>query len=151
MNFPMNFVIDDFGARSCNFCRRIGRENPLRSKQLCGIEDEDGELAECLLHAQIGRHSDLLASKTGNEGKGLLFKIFLRQSNVFDIEIDDKDPEIFIQTVKANFTHFGGINLEGYKRPQKHSKIERRLKEELDNSRDARRPARNGKSFQPPL
>jgi malate dehydrogenase (oxaloacetate-decarboxylating)(NADP+) len=50
---------------------------------------------------------------------------------VFDIEIDAKDPEIFIQTVKAIAPTFGGINLEDIKAPEAFE-IERRLKEELD-------------------
>jgi malate dehydrogenase (oxaloacetate-decarboxylating)(NADP+) len=64
------------------------------------------------------------------EGKGLLFKIFA-DIDVFDIEIDAKDPELFIQTVKAIAPTFGGINLEDIKAPEAFE-IERRLKEELD-------------------
>jgi malate dehydrogenase (oxaloacetate-decarboxylating)(NADP+) len=48
------------------------------------------------------------------EGKGLLFKIFA-DINVFDIEINEKDPEKFIQVVKAIAPTFGGINLEDIK------------------------------------
>ena len=64
------------------------------------------------------------------EGKGLLFKIFA-DIDVFDIEIDASDPELFIQTVKAISPTFGGINLEDIKAPEAFE-IERRLKEELD-------------------
>jgi malate dehydrogenase (oxaloacetate-decarboxylating)(NADP+) len=64
------------------------------------------------------------------EGKGLLFKIFA-DIDVFDIEIDASDPELFIQTVKAIAPTFGGINLEDIKAPEAFE-IERRLKEELD-------------------
>lgn len=71
-----------------------------------------------------------LASKPVMEGKGLLFKIFA-DIDVFDIEIDAKDPELFIQTVKAIAPTFGGINLEDIKAPEAFE-IERRLKEELD-------------------
>ena len=71
-----------------------------------------------------------LASKPVMEGKGLLFKIFA-DIDVFDIEIDEKDPEKFIQTVKAISPTFGGINLEDIKAPEAFE-IERRLKEELD-------------------
>ena len=51
--------------------------------------------------------------------------------DVFDIEIDAKDPELFIQTVKAIAPTFGGINLEDIKAPEAFE-IERRLKAELD-------------------
>lgn len=70
------------------------------------------------------------ASKPVMEGKGLLFKIFA-DIDVFDIEIDAKDPEIFIQTVKAIAPTFGGINLEDIKAPEAFE-IETRLKEELN-------------------
>jgi malate dehydrogenase (oxaloacetate-decarboxylating)(NADP+) len=70
------------------------------------------------------------ASKPVMEGQGLLFKIFA-DIDVFDIEIDAKDPELFIQTVKAIAPTFGGINLEDIKAPEAFE-IERRLKEELD-------------------
>ncbi len=70
------------------------------------------------------------AAKPVMEGKGLLFKIFA-DIDVFDIEIDAKDPELFIQTVKAIAPTFGGINLEDIKAPEAFE-IERRLKEELD-------------------
>jgi malate dehydrogenase (oxaloacetate-decarboxylating)(NADP+) len=71
-----------------------------------------------------------LASKPVMEGKGLLFKIFA-DIDVFDIEVDAKDPEKFIQTVKAIAPTFGGINLEDIKAPEAFE-IERRLKEELN-------------------
>ncbi len=70
------------------------------------------------------------ASKPVMEGKGVLFKIFA-DIDVFDIEIDASDPELFIQTVKAIAPTFGGINLEDIKAPEAFE-IERRLKEELD-------------------
>ncbi len=71
-----------------------------------------------------------LASKPVMEGKGILFKIFA-DIDVFDIEIDATDTEMFIQTVKAIAPTFGGINLEDLKAPEAFE-IERRLKEELD-------------------
>ena len=71
-----------------------------------------------------------LAGKPVMEGKGLLFKIFAG-IDVFDIEVDEKDPEKFIQTVKAISPTFGGINLEDIKAPECFE-IETRLKEELD-------------------
>lgn len=70
------------------------------------------------------------ASKPVMEGKGLLFKIFA-DIDVFDIEVDASNPEVFIQTVKAIAPTFGGINLEDIKAPEAFE-IERRLKEELD-------------------
>ncbi|MDB9822025.1 NADP-dependent malic enzyme, partial [Flavobacteriaceae bacterium] len=70
------------------------------------------------------------ASKPVMEGKGLLFKIFAG-IDVFDIEVDAKDPEEFIAAVKAIAPTFGGINLEDIKAPEAFE-IERRLKEELD-------------------
>ncbi len=71
-----------------------------------------------------------LAGKPVMEGKGLLFKIFAG-IDVFDIEVDERDPDKFIQTVKAISPTFGGINLEDIKAPECFE-IERRLKEELD-------------------
>ncbi len=71
-----------------------------------------------------------LAGKPVMEGKGLLFKIFAG-IDVFDIEVDQKDPEKFIETVKAIAPTFGGINLEDIKAPECFE-IETRLKEELD-------------------
>ncbi|MFN4762432.1 NADP-dependent malic enzyme [Gillisia sp. Q332] len=71
-----------------------------------------------------------LASKPVMEGKGLLFKIFA-DIDVFDIEVDTKDIDAFIATVKNIAPTFGGINLEDIKAPEAFE-IERRLKEELD-------------------
>lgn len=71
-----------------------------------------------------------LAGKPVMEGKGLLFKIFAG-IDVFDIEVDEKDLEKFIQTVKAISPTFGGINLEDIKAPECFE-IEKRLREELD-------------------
>jgi len=71
-----------------------------------------------------------LAGKPVMEGKGLLFKIFA-DIDVFDIEVDTKDVDKFIETVKLIAPTFGGINLEDIKAPEAFE-IERRLKEELD-------------------
>ena len=71
-----------------------------------------------------------LAGKPVMEGKGLLFKIFAG-IDVFDIEVDEKNPDRFIQTVKAIAPTFGGINLEDIKAPECFE-IEQRLKAELD-------------------
>ena len=70
------------------------------------------------------------ASKPVMEGKGLLFKIFA-DINVFDIEINEKHPDKFIEIVKGIAPTFGGINLEDIKAPEAFY-IEQRLKEELD-------------------
>jgi malate dehydrogenase (oxaloacetate-decarboxylating)(NADP+) len=71
-----------------------------------------------------------LAGKPVMEGKGLLFKVFA-DVDVFDIEVDEKDPEKLIGIVKAIAPTFGGINLEDIKAPECFE-IENRLKEELD-------------------
>jgi malate dehydrogenase (oxaloacetate-decarboxylating)(NADP+) len=71
-----------------------------------------------------------LAGKPVMEGKGLLFKIFA-DVDVFDIEVDKKDVEGFIEVVKAISPTFGGINLEDIKAPECFE-IEERLKAELD-------------------
>jgi len=67
------------------------------------------------------------AGKPVMEGKGVLFKIFA-DIDVFDIEIDEKDPDKFVQIVKALEPTFGGINLEDIKAPECFY-IEKRLKE----------------------
>lgn len=71
-----------------------------------------------------------LASKPVMEGKGLLFKIFA-DIDVFDIEVDTKNIDEFVNTVKNIAPTFGGINLEDIKAPECFE-IERRLKEELN-------------------
>src|SRR5690554_3554383 len=70
------------------------------------------------------------ASKPVMEGKALLFKIF-SDIDVFDIEVDSKSVDDFVNTVKAISPTFGGINLEDIKAPECFE-IERRLKEELN-------------------
>jgi malate dehydrogenase (oxaloacetate-decarboxylating)(NADP+) len=67
------------------------------------------------------------AGKPVMEGKGVLFKIFA-DIDVFDIEIDEKDPDKFVQIVKALEPTFGGINLEDIKAPECFY-IEKKLKE----------------------
>ena len=71
-----------------------------------------------------------MSGKPVMEGKGLLFKIYAG-IDVFDIEVNEKDPDKFIEAVKAIAPTFGGINLEDIKAPECF-KIEQRLKEELD-------------------
>jgi len=70
------------------------------------------------------------ASKPVMEGKGLLFKIFA-DIDVFDIEIDEKNIDKFVDTVIAIAPTFGGINLEDIKAPECFE-IEERIKEALD-------------------
>ncbi len=69
------------------------------------------------------------ASKPVMEGKGVLFKIFA-DIDVFDIEINEKDPEKFVEIVAALEPTFGGINLEDIKAPECFY-IEKKLKERL--------------------
>ena len=71
-----------------------------------------------------------MSGKPVMEGKGLLFKIYAG-IDVFDIEINEKDPDKFIEAVKAIAPTFGGINLEDIKAPECFE-IENRLKAELD-------------------
>src|SRR6476469_5588119 len=69
------------------------------------------------------------ASKPVMEGKGVLFKIFA-DIDVFDIEINEQDPEKFVQIVRALEPTFGGINLDDIKAPECFY-IERTLREQL--------------------
>ncbi len=71
-----------------------------------------------------------LAGKPVMEGKGVLFKKFAN-INVFDIEINEKDPEKFINIVKSLEPTFGGINLEDISAPHCFE-IEKRLKAEMN-------------------
>ena len=70
------------------------------------------------------------AGKPVMEGKGVLFKIFA-DIDVFDIEINEKDPEKFVQIVKALEPTFGGINLEDIKAPECFY-IEKELKKQMN-------------------
>ena len=69
------------------------------------------------------------ASKPVMEGKAVLFKIFA-DIDVFDIEINETDPEKFVQIVKALEPTFGGINLEDIKAPECFY-IEQQLRDQL--------------------
>ncbi len=71
-----------------------------------------------------------LAGKPVMEGKGLLFKVFA-DVDVFDIEIDEKDPEKLIEICAKIAPTFGGINLEDIKAPECFE-VETRLKQMLD-------------------
>jgi len=70
------------------------------------------------------------ASKPVMEGKAVLFKIFA-DIDVFDIEINEKDPVKFVEIVKALEPTFGGINLEDIKAPECFY-IEEKLKEQMN-------------------
>jgi len=70
------------------------------------------------------------ASKPVMEGKGVLFKKFAG-IDVFDIEINEKDPDEFIKIVKALEPTFGGVNLEDIKAPECF-KIERELRAKMN-------------------
>ncbi|MEO6812374.1 MAG: NADP-dependent malic enzyme [Ginsengibacter sp.] len=70
-----------------------------------------------------------LAGKPVMEGKGVLFKIFA-DIDVFDIEINETDPEKIVEIVAALEPTFGGINLEDIKAPECFY-IEQKLKERL--------------------
>ena len=69
------------------------------------------------------------ASKPVMEGKGVLFKIFA-DIDVFDIEVNERDPEKFVAIVKSLEPTFGGINLEDIKAPECFY-IEQKLRELL--------------------
>lgn len=71
-----------------------------------------------------------MASKPVMEGKAILFKTFAGV-DAFDIEVNEKDVDKFVEIVKAISPTFGGINLEDIKAPECFE-IERRLIEELD-------------------
>ena len=71
-----------------------------------------------------------LASKPVMEGKAVLFKIFA-DIDVFDIEINETDPDKFVEIVKALEPTFGGINLEDIKAPECFY-IEQRLRDEMN-------------------
>lgn len=77
-------------------------------------------------------HGDIgpLAAKPVMEGKALLFKIFAGL-DAFDLEIDENDPDKFVETVRSLAPTFGGINLEDIKAPECFT-IEKRLREECD-------------------
>lgn len=80
-----------------------------------------------------------MAGKPVMEGKGLLFKIY-GGIDVFDIEVNEKDPDKFIEAVKAIAPTFGGINLEDIKAPE--------CFEGARHPRNARRPAWYGHHLQ---
>ena len=70
------------------------------------------------------------ASKPVMEGKGVLFKKFAG-IDVFDIEINERDPDKLIETIRSLEPTFGGINLEDIKAPECF-KIEQELKKQMN-------------------
>ncbi|MBD5642259.1 MAG: malate dehydrogenase [Desulfovibrio sp.] len=70
------------------------------------------------------------AAKPVMEGKGVLFKMFA-DVDVFDIELNEKDPDRICEVVKALEPTFGGINLEDIKAPECFY-IEDKLKKEMN-------------------
>jgi malate dehydrogenase (oxaloacetate-decarboxylating)(NADP+) len=115
---------------------------PRGSRALSGNQKETGNVYKYTnkanLVAVISNGSAVLglgdigpeASKPVMEGKGLLFKIFAG-IDVFDIEVNTKDVDAFVATVKNIAPTFGGINLEDIKAPEAFE-IERRLVDELN-------------------
>ena len=85
----------------------------------------------------IGPH----AAKPVMEGKAVLFKRFA-DIDVFDLEIDETDPERFVEIVRALEPTFGGINLEDIRAPDCFV-IERALRERMNDPGVPRRPARH--------
>ena len=83
-----------------------------------------------------------LAGKPVMEGKGVLFKRFA-DIDVFDIELNAKDPDEIVRIVKALEPTFGGINLEDIKAPECFY-IEETLKKQMNDPGVPRRPARDG-------
>ena len=71
-----------------------------------------------------------LASKPVMEGKGVLFKKFAG-IDVFDIEIDERDPDMLVEVIARLEPTFGGINLEDIKAPECF-KVEQRLRERMN-------------------
>lgn len=71
-----------------------------------------------------------LAGKPVMEGKGMLFKLFA-DVDVFDLELDCREPDEFIRVVKALEPTFGGINLEDIKAPECFH-IEQKLREVMN-------------------
>lgn len=102
------------------------------------LDDAYKYTAKCNLVAVISNGTAVLglgdigalAGKPVMEGKGLLFKVFA-DIDVFDIEIDEKDPAKIIKIIKAISPTFGGINLEDIRAPECFE-IEEALKKELD-------------------
>jgi malate dehydrogenase (oxaloacetate-decarboxylating)(NADP+) len=70
-----------------------------------------------------------LAAKPVMEGKGVLFKKFAG-IDVFDIEVDERDPDRLVDIIAALEPTFGGINLEDIKAPECFT-VERKLKERM--------------------
>ena len=82
-----------------------------------------------------------LAAKPVMEGKAVLFKKFAG-IDVFDIEVDERDPDKLVDIVAALEPTFGGINLEDIKAPECFD-VERKLRERHEDPGLPRRPARH--------
>ena len=109
-------------------CEAIA-ENPLNSLEYTTRGNLVGVISNGTAVLGLGSIG-ALASKPVMEGKAVLFKNF-SGIDVFDLEIDERDPEKFIEIVKALAPTFGGINLEDIKAPECFI-IEKALKEQLD-------------------
>jgi malate dehydrogenase (oxaloacetate-decarboxylating)(NADP+) len=109
-------------------CRKIA-ENPARAAELTARSNLVAVITNGTAVLGLGPIGPL-AAKPVMEGKAVLFKKF-SGIDVFDLEINEKDPEKFIEIVAALEPTFGGINLEDIKAPECFE-IERRLKERLN-------------------
>lgn len=109
-------------------CRAIA-ENPADARLYTGRANLVGVVSNGTAVLGLG-DIGALASKPVMEGKALLMKVFAG-INAFDIELDEKNPEQLIRTVKALAPTFGAINLEDIKAPECFE-VEQRLCDELD-------------------
>jgi len=108
-------------------CREI-QDNPLMGYRYTARGNLVGVISNGTAVLGLG-NIGALAGKPVMEGKGVLFKRFA-DIDVFDLEVDETDPEKFIETVRRLEPTFGGINLEDIKAPECFV-IEQRLKEEM--------------------
>lgn len=104
------------------------RENPETAYQYTAKGNLVGVISNGTAVLGLG-NIGAIAGKPVMEGKGVLFKIFA-DIDVFDIEINETDPEKFIEIVTALEPTFGGINLEDIKAPECFY-IEQELKKRL--------------------
>lgn len=109
-------------------CRLIA-ENPAQAAEMTGRSNLVAVITNGTAVLGLGSIGPL-AAKPVMEGKAVLFKKF-SGIDVFDLEINENDPEKFIEIVAALEPTFGGINLEDIKAPECFE-IERRLKERLN-------------------
>jgi len=95
---------------------RLIAENPAEAENLTARGNLVGVITNGTAVLGLGAIGPL-ASKPVMEGKGVLFKSFAG-IDVFDIEVDETDPDKFIEVVAALEPTFGGINLEDIKAPE---------------------------------